>query len=1132
MHIKSIVLALLIIILIREEINAQDNSRRIPFFEKWPLIQDRQGYIWYVDNAGNIGRWLYGDPQSDADILEELSGCDFVNIVKEDIEGKIWISTGCRFLRFDPILKEFDDIQQAIYDQTNYRQTHTESWYEDPTGTVWFGGSALISYSLKTKEINTLFPSDGDGVRFNLFGGTGHTIWLSGLERKRGLTFSQYDPEEKKVVRTLNFDLANSNVGRYMTAYVNTEKLLGTQDESYLVYIGGTVHEFNPNAGTLILLPVPATYGRPNGISSNATENYISTNKGAILKLDPSTKSFELVWQYKEGKEIEAIIPAKIGANAIVCVENGLYPLDGRTSLFENAMEMNDSLARQLSFRGLNIINGKAYVNFRRGPVALNQKYLNDSIQIRPAFQYPDGMAYMIGSLPSTSQFWVAVRYYPFQHPDLHPSLNLCDSTGKILKSYNDPVLDSLVKTGVFMQILSDSIRNSWLIMTNGKIGKFDRKEEKFEILKALKSFGLFNPKVVLDNKNNLWVGSRANGLFQYDHTKNEYLEYRHDPNDSNSISSDNVSALYTSLSGQIWVGTTNKGISIFNPSTGKATHLTRKNGLPELMITDITEDRNGVFWVTTRQFLCKWEPSENRFIVFRNQDGIAFDASFVEKVFFEEKQGLMYLVHSEGIRSFNPDSIGNYHSFVPPVLLTDFSIGNKKVNVGSDDAVLPKAINFMQKINLRFSQNKFTIQYAAVDYYGNVEYAYRLVGFDDDWQFVKHKTEAIYTNIPPGNYKFQVKAANHQGYWSEVRDLAIKIRAPWYRTWLAYGIYALFMVGLVWRIHLIQKARTIRIEREKTKDKELAQAKEIEKAYSELKSTQAQLIQSEKMASLGELTAGIAHEIQNPLNFVNNFSEVSAELVDEIKETRAKSQESRPKTEEDEIEDEILEDIKQNLEKINHHGKRADAIVKGMLEHSRSGSGEKELTNLNTLAKEYLNLAYQGFKAKNKDVEIELKTDFESSLPKIEIVRSDIGKVLLNILNNAFYAVGTHTLSLQPMVSVSTKLREGSPLGLSRDLGRAGGSERKWVQISIKDNGPGIPSAIKDKIFQPFFTTKPTGQGTGLGLSLSYDIVKAHGGEIRVESKEGAFSEFTILLPVTSTSQVEPIPLAKESTN
>jgi histidine kinase len=278
---------------------------------------------------------------------------------------------------------------------------------------------------------------------------------------------------------------------------------------------------------------------------------------------------------------------------------------------------------------------------------------------------------------------------------------------------------------------------------------------------------------------------------------------------------------------------------------------------------------------------------------------------------------------------------------------------------------------------------------------------------------------------------------------------------------------------------------------------------KEIEKAYAELKATQAQLIQAEKMASLGELTAGIAHEIQNPLNFVNNFSEVSSELIEEVKESRSKSQDSRPRTEEDELEDEILEDIKQNLKKINHHGKRADSIVKGMLEHSRVSSGEKVPTNINALADEYLRLSYHGLRAKDKSFNADFKTDFDPNLPKVNVVPQDIGRVLLNIINNAFQAC-----SFEP--SKGSKPLEGFRPTVSLTTQNLG----EKIQITIQDNGPGIPESIKDKIFQPFFTTKPTGQGTGLGLSLSYDIVKAHGGEIVVGTKEGHGTEFLIYLP------------------
>ncbi len=264
-----------------------------------------------------------------------------------------------------------------------------------------------------------------------------------------------------------------------------------------------------------------------------------------------------------------------------------------------------------------------------------------------------------------------------------------------------------------------------------------------------------------------------------------------------------------------------------------------------------------------------------------------------------------------------------------------------------------------------------------------------------------------------------------------------------------------------------------------------------LESAYENLQATQAQLIQSEKMASLGELTAGIAHEIQNPLNFVNNFSEVNNELIHELKAATTAGNMNEVLL--------LANDIAANGEKINHHGKRADAIVKGMLQHSQKSSGQKEPTDINALCDEYIRLAYHGLRAKDKSFNAEFKTDFDSSIEKVNIIPQNIGRVLLNLYNNAFYAVNekkeTAGENYQPTVSVQTKRANDA------------------IEIIVADNGAGIPKTIVNKIFQPFFTTKPTGQGTGLGLSLSYDIIKTQGGEIKVESKEGEGSAFIIQL-------------------
>ena len=282
-------------------------------------------------------------------------------------------------------------------------------------------------------------------------------------------------------------------------------------------------------------------------------------------------------------------------------------------------------------------------------------------------------------------------------------------------------------------------------------------------------------------------------------------------------------------------------------------------------------------------------------------------------------------------------------------------------------------------------------------------------------------------------------------------------------------------------------------------------QKKDLETTLEHLNNTQAQLIHAEKMASLGELTAGIAHEIQNPLNFVNNFSDVNQELIGELREELAEGHLDQVK--------DLADTIRENEAKIVFHGKRADAIVKSMLMHSRTGSGQKELTDLNALVDEYVRLAYHGMRAKDKSFNVDFKTVLDPELPKINVVPQDIGRVLLNLINNAFQAVSSPP---PPKGGFTTPdiVRIPSVLVQTRTLSPLQGVWGKTVEISVRDNGPGIPDSIRDKIFQPFFSTKPTGQGTGLGLSLSYDIVKAHGGELNVETKEGEGTTFIVRIP------------------
>jgi two-component system NtrC family sensor kinase len=307
-------------------------------------------------------------------------------------------------------------------------------------------------------------------------------------------------------------------------------------------------------------------------------------------------------------------------------------------------------------------------------------------------------------------------------------------------------------------------------------------------------------------------------------------------------------------------------------------------------------------------------------------------------------------------------------------------------------------------------------------------------------------------------------------------------------------GVFVLLAI-ILWRNNIRKQESNRQLSAQK--DQIATQRNNLEKTLNELKATQAQLIQSEKMASLGELTAGIAHEIQNPLNFVNNFSELNKELLSEMKEEIEKGNLEEAKS--------LAGNVIANQEKINEHGKRADGIVKGMLQHSRSSSGVREPTDINALCEEYLRLSYHGLRAKDKSFNAKVETDFDSSIQKMAVVSQDIGRAILNLINNAFYAAAEKKkqitagnvdgTSFEPTVSITTK------------------KSKNGILISVKDNGNGIPASIKEKIFQPFFTTKPAGQGTGLGLSLSYDIVKAHRGELKMETKEGEGAEFIIEL-------------------
>ena len=562
----------------------------------------------------------------------------------------------------------------------------------------------------------------------------------------------------------------------------------------------------------------------------------------------------------------------------------------------------------------------------------------------------------------------------------------------------------------------------------------------------------------------------------------------------------------YEDAEGTLWFPTANGIVRLHND---KLQLIGTKDGIPDASAFEILEDKAGNFWIPGNYGVMKVKRSD------------------LVKRFADSSYTIPWAILDEADGLLNRQTVGARHSIIGSdgkILVTGVGglimIDPAKIQTNSEKPLLAinqvlvddRPVDMTLPVVVSPGDHRYVFSYSALSFIApeKIMIKFRMKGYDRDWIISKGERRAIYTNLPPGDHVFEIIAANSDGVWTDVpKQFSFTVKPFFYQTVWFRALALLSLLVLIWLIVRWRTAstreRNIQLEKEVTKrTEELSrQKKELEQTLGSLKSTQAQLIHAEKMASLGELTAGIAHEIQNPLNFINNFSEVNKELLVEIKEEIAKGNLDDAKA--------IANDAIDNEEKIMHHGKRADAIVKGMLQHSRANSGAKEPTDLNALCDEYLRLAYHGMRAKDNSFNADFSFTPDPSIGMINAVPQDIGRVLLNLFNNAFYAVHEKTKAgasdYKPKVIVSTRrvtASDNQPISQSVNS-----------LIVVEDNGKGIAEKDRNKIFQPFFTTKPTGEGTGLGLSLSYDIVKAHGGEIKVETREDGGTAFTVSIPV-----------------
>jgi signal transduction histidine kinase/ligand-binding sensor domain-containing protein len=1085
------------------------------------FLQDRQGYLWMTTEARGLlkydGRAFTHYVNTGKDT--NLPASNYAESICQDSSGMIWIGySGYGLDRFDPATNSFTHYRH----RNNSKSLANDTVFfllTDHAGRLWVGTwGGLDLFDQKTGEFSHFAnnPADPGSLSNNIisviYEDRQHEIWVGcgrhvpGEDDTTSGGLNRLNESTRKFIRFFHDpNNPNSLASDKVTAILEDSKGkfwigtagdgLHTMDRSTGVF---THYYYDPAHPEKLSRP-PVVEGNPQILDQirfikedRAGFIWIGSLFGGINRYDTTTKKITH-YGYMLKRENNKDLPVKTDTAEGY---NSYYPW--------KAISTTDG-----SFWIATAVDGKLFQVQPRGTII-------------PYYSIKQPLANTFYVEPHSNILWIGTNAGLIRFDRDH-------QTKKIWKrNTNDPnsISDSI------NALRPDSDGKLW-ISTNTGLSRLDLFSDTFinysHNEKDSNSIckGWINNFIIAHDKN-IWLPSNANGVDRFDRTKNIFIHYTHNDKDTNSISSNRTYVVAEDKDNRIWIATSN-GLNLW---TGDKRF---KHYLPGEPLLAVFADANGVVWAGGGDGLFYYDKESNEFLPFTGPDPnsglgivlhimednrknlwVATEKSIVKinpsrdqtKVYgenygvhantfgfadnFNSADGELFFGDQGGYYDFYPDNIKDVYA---PLHLTfnNLKIGKNEIRPGPSGP-LTVPIWETKEIRLNYNQNIFSFDFDAIVFNtsGEIRYLFKLENYDNSWREAGVDHKAYFFNIPPGNYVFRVKAVTADGDTAE-KSIRLIIAPPWWETWWAYAFYAICAIGGIYLIDRQRRKAVIAKERAKTRERELTQAREIEKAYTDLKATQSQLIQAEKMASLGELTAGIAHEIQNPLNFINNFAQINEEFIDEAEDAINKG-----KTDEAKL---MLHNLRENEKKINQHGQRADSIVKGMLQHSRSSTGHKEPTNINALVDEYLRLSYHGWKAKDKNVNIRLLKSFDPSINPITVMPQDIGRVILNLSNNAFYAVSekkrTQSVYYEPTVEVSTIQVDHK------------------VEIRIKDNGNGISKSALGKIFQPFFTTKPSGQGTGLGLSIGYDIIKAHGGEIKVATQEGEGTEFTIQFPI-----------------
>ncbi len=1069
------------------------------------IAQDALGRLWFGSSDGLNLYDGYDTRTFKPDLFDSTSvSGTWTEEVFVDREGRIWIGLFDGGLeRFDPVTETFLHYTRDPADPNSLSQDTVTTIIQDPDGTLWVGTHGGLNRFDPSTGIFERFRHDpgdptslsNDQVRSLLIDSKG-TLWVG--------TGSPAVSETPEGQGGLNrFDRASRRFTRFLhdpsdpSSLSNNKVQAIFEDRRGMLWIGTVgdgLHRMDPENGTferpLVLGLAPECTSWFCGVSSIAEDDagtlWIAVYSHGLVRFDPvsgrnehlaevPTSNFapvSLVSAFTIKKTSEGIV--WIGSAAArpvqaVSYRNPFTLLDGRV-VVDIAPDGKGGHWVASPDYGLGVVDSAG----RLTP--------------HPEFGQIGGLGLYA---ESPSRIWASWG-----------SLFRLDPERGISRQFDPP------EGTVNMFRIGPDGSGGFLIASTISVFRFDPSEGSFEPLScgapgAPISRPCNGRDVLVDREGRVWVAT-IQGLYQYLPAEG-VLEH---------AIAGIVQSVYEDRSGNLWLGVEGGLLQLDRDLQRLATYGIA-DGMPGSSVFGVAEDAKGNIWAQTSGGLVRIDPATRFIVSYTGENGMDLQFEFHSRL-LGLPDGRLLVAGANGLALYDP--AGETAVKPPELHLTGLRIYNAPVLPGPASPI-DRPIWQADRIVLNHDQNDFTIDFLGIHYLGpsSQRYAYMLENHDTEWVDAGRQRSARYSGLSPGTYTFRVRARGIDGSWgTSPASILIVIRPPWWRTLWAYLFYGMVGIAGVFGVDRFQRRRLLGQERERARERELAQAREIERAYGQLKATQEQLIQQEKLASLGELTAGIAHEIKNPLNFVNNFAELNVELLDELEEAARNGEPI----------DLFVQDLRNNASQISRHGKRADGIVHAMMQHASGGRGVRVASDLNAIVEEYLGLAYHGKRAQSPGFNADLQKQLDTAVGSVDIVPEDVGRVVLNLVSNAFDAVleranslaspdqtappssqarpdmtdpshTSHTPAYSPRVTVST-----SRLG-------------DRVEIRVADNGTGIPESVRARVFDPFFTTKPTGSGTGLGLSLSHDIiVKGHGGTLSVDSTPGEGTTFIVSLP------------------